>query len=473
MNRLAARFALRLIVAAALVGAAGTARGQNVPVELIPEADQLGDQVEVIQGYYLPGEDPAESMRLSFGIYDSGASVVTLSAFDQSFYQMFSSPVPIKVPGGAWAEGVGGDVRGDVSMPGAVVSDGMHAVTIDLNTLEFSYNLNMQAGGPGPKAAVVPGVQMFVGTSEGSESLPTISGTPIHRSEIHTNGAAVKINKLGYMLDLGQMFPEVFHGVSVPYYLPDLEYVDSGTKLAPSADPTKITAPIRVPLTLLGEDNHSNPGSGLTSAPNPFQRNVRLAMGTQSGSPQVSGQTFLFDTGAMMSLISTNVANGLGLDPSHPARTMEIAGASGTGLTVNGYDVALIELPYDNGDGQPKGFLQLKNAPVFVLDIGAGIDGILGMNLFNTATEMLYDPFDPAGASLQLMFMTEHPGLEEIPPELLGSASFIGSPLYSLLVQSPSIPGVTPVPEPSTLALLASLGLAALAGQVWRKRRAR
>ena len=472
MNRLAARFALRLIVAAALVGAAGTARGQNVPVELIPDWDQLGDQVEVIQGYYLPGEDPLQSMRLTFGIYDTGASVVTLSALDQMLFdEFYAMPVPIKVPGGAWAEGVGGDVRGDISMPGTVVSDGMHAVTINLSTLDFTYTLNMQAGGPGPKAAVVPGVQMFVGTAE-SDSLSTISGTPIHRSQIHTGGAGVKINKQGYMLDLGQMFPEVFGpGVSVPYYLPDLEYVNSGTKLSPSADP-KITAPIRVPLTLLGEDNQSNPGSALTSAPNPFQRNVRLAMGTQSGSPQVSGKTFLFDTGAMMSLISNDIANGLGLDPNSPARTLEIAGASGNALPVKGYDIDVIELPYDNGDGQPKGLLQLKNAPVFVFDIGAGIDGILGMNLFNTATEMLYDPFDPAGPSLQLMFTTERADLE-IPPELLGSERFLSSGLSLLLVQSPTIPGVTPVPEPSTLALLASLGLAALAGQVWRKRRAR
>jgi len=38
----------------------------------------------------------------------------------------------------------------------------------------------------------------------------------------------------------------------------------------------------------------------------------------------------------------------------------------------------LLEVPYDNSDlDETAGFLQFKNVPVFVLDVGSGIDGIL------------------------------------------------------------------------------------------------
>ena len=49
------------------------------------------------------------------------------------------------------------------------------------------------------------------------------------------------------------------------------------------------------------------------------------------------------------------------------------------------YDVVLVA----RADG---GTLQFTHVPVYVLDVGEGIDGILGTNVLNTAAAVLYDP---------------------------------------------------------------------------------
>jgi hypothetical protein len=461
MKRLPVRVALVLIVALAFCGGAVSVRAQNLEISLIPDYDVVGDQIEIIQGYYQQGEDP--SARSAFGIYDTGASVVTLSATDQLIYSLVSQPVPTKPGVEAVAQGVNGNVIGEVSQPGYVVSDGLHIFNFDINAIlnsENLYNWNLPGGDPAkPKSALAPNVQMFVGTSAGSEFLPTISGTPIHNSVNHSGGAAAQIDKQGYGFDLGAMFPEYFNNQSYIYYVPDLKYVDPGAKLTGSAN---VTSPVRVPLTLLGADNHNSPEDQVTVAPNPFVTETRLAMGTQAGAASASSGKFLFDTGAMMSLISTGVAQQLGIDLAHFDYTLDVAGAAGDPLTVKGYVVPLLELAYDNLD-ETKGYLQIKDAPFFVLDVGEGIDGILGMNLFNTAKEMLYDPYDPGGASLQLTFSTEERVLETDLSGLLNTEEYtlystvLGEAFTSMFVHTGpyGVPGVTSVPEPGTFVLLA------------------
>lgn len=442
------RFSVLFSIAAALVCAAVTVQAQNVVVQLYPEFDLIGDQIEVVQGYYRPGEDPEQMMRVSFGIYDTGASVVTLNWIDQLFYG--EQGVPIKVSGGAVADGVDGQVIGDVSQPGIIVSDGLHALNIDINNFDVSLSWDYQGTGDGPYAAVVPGVQMFVGTYEGSASLPTISGTPMHYSQNHAGDGAAYIDKQGYVFDLYEWFPNLI-SEPMPYYMADLEYVDSGTKLLTPTDPN-VTGPIRIPLTMLGEDNYANPGNEITYTANPFV-NVGLTMETDGSPLSVAEKSFLFDTGAMVSVISTKTAIALELDPNSGPHEIDIAGAAGASMTVYGHNLSLLELPYDNLDGTT-GLLQFENVPVFVLDVGEGIDGILGMNLFNMAKEMLYDPSDPDGASLQLTF--DLSGRDTLSyPDLTGGDNYA---LFSKLFLCPlgiSIPGVAPVPEPGTFVLLA------------------
>ncbi len=438
------QFSVLFSIAAALVCAAVTVQAQNVVVPLCSEFDLIGDQIQVVQGFYLEDETFDQMSRITYGIYDTGASVVTLSYMDQWLLEsLYGSGAPIKSPGGAVADGVDGQVIGDVSRPVSVVSDGLHALQIDPDDI---FNSEIVWNNP----AVVPGVQMFVGTSSGSASLPTISGTPMHYSQNHVRGGAAYIDKQGYVFDLHEWFPDLI-SEPMPYYMADLEYVDSGTKLLTPTDPN-VTGPIRIPLTMIGGDNYSNPGDEITYTPNPFV-DVGLTMETDGLPLSVAEKSFLFDTGAMVSVISTETAIALGLDPNSGPHELDIAGAAGASMTVYGHNLSLLELPYDNLDGTT-GWLQFEDVPVFVLDVGEGIDGILGMNLFNMAKEMLYDPSDPDGASLQLTFdLSEWDTLSY--PNLTSGENYA---LFSKLFLCPlgiSIPGVASVPEPGTFVLLA------------------
>ncbi|MGQ9504520.1 MAG: retropepsin-like aspartic protease [Thermogutta sp.] len=381
-------------------------RGADLEIELMPELDLFGNQIEVVQGYQWDGE-----MALAFGIYDTGASVLTLSATDRAFFEMQGATVPVKVPGGAQADAVDGVVVGDVSMPMTFWADGLHAVSINWSSvsweMEFAYDLS---GG-----AIVPGVQVFLGTDEGSPQLPNIAGTPIHLGTIPgtTDSPAAKIDMLGYEFDLGEFFADdpflgpLFQGMVI--YMPDLSFVPSGERV--TGMPGETTDPVRIPLSLFGPTNHPEPGEEVTVAPNPVQDGVSL----QEGLLTVANALFLFDTGASISVITSALAEELGLNLGSPETTIDIVGAAGSPVTVPGFTIDSLSVPIDSDfDGVNDGVLRFLNAPVFVLDLVEGLDGILGMNLWNTARDLLYDPFDPLGPSLQVTFLT---AAREIPSQ--------------------------------------------------------
>ncbi|MBW3599482.1 MAG: cadherin-like domain-containing protein, partial [Planctomycetes bacterium] len=142
------------------------------------------------------------------------------------------------------------------------------------------------------------------------------------------------------------------------------------------------------------------------------------------GVKEVADQTLLFDTGAQLTVVSTDIALGLGLDLDNPSTSLTVQGAAGQ-VSVPGFTVDALELPRDdNGDGVIDGVLQFSQAPIYVLDVVEGLDGLIGMNLFNTAKELLYDPHDPDGASLQLTFFTDL--VRELPdPEELAAVDFL------------------------------------------------
>ncbi|MEN6498784.1 MAG: retropepsin-like aspartic protease [Thermoguttaceae bacterium] len=440
-------------------------------IPLVPEFDQFGSQIETIQGY-----NDGTNTYLTFSIYDTGASVVTLSYSDRVMFGTdgVNSPIPIKVTGGAAADGINGGLLGDVSSPGTVLADGLHAVTITMHGLspEMAFNLN--------QAASVPGVQMFVGAPGGSEALPTITGTPIHypASAEQTTGLAAKINMTGYGLDMGQLFPEfgdLFKNMVI--YMPDISFVPTGSTITQSVGVTTEVA--RIPLALFGESNHPNPGDMITVAPNPVvQGAVTLTNGSAEQLRTASNKTFLFDTGAQLSIISTEIAEQLGLDLDSSEWSIDVQGAAGQSVTVPGYTIKSLELPRDDdGDGQVDGTLLFTNVPIHVLDVGFGIDGILGMNLFNTAVEMLYDPYDSLGPSLRLTFdptpdrqatggeelaMTLLAGLD---PVFAGALGMVGDTVYL-----PNFQLEASVPEPSTILILAVGAVGLLIVRLQRQR---
>ena len=110
------------------------------------------------------------------------------------------------------------------------------------------------------------------------------------------------------------------------------------------------------------------------------------------------------------------------MDLNNPDSTIDVEGVGGT-ETVPGFTLSKLEVPTTD----PNTVLDFTNVPVYVLDVAPGVDGLLGMNLFDTASTMLYDPYNPTGATLGLTFFTDpNRGLGDLSGfglDLLGASS--------------------------------------------------
>jgi hypothetical protein len=352
-------------------------------------SDSIGDQIVTVQAYQ-------NSARTAYGIFDTGASAITFSAGDQARFTAAGLPIPIKVPDGAVAAGVGGQVVGDVSEPATILADGLHAATLGTD----SHGLPTFTANFGPNSASAGGVQAFVGTESGSPDLPTITGTPI------LQGRAALINMQGAVFNFSQNSP----GLVVD--LPDLNFVSPGYQL--QAGPGT-SDPVKIPLSLVGPNSGTLAGRNVTEAPNPVQDAVSIA----SNGITISGLHFLFDTGAQTSVISSAVAQELGLNLGNPTSGTTVQGV-GSASPLPGFTLDSLTLPRTDG-----GTLTFTGAPVFVADVGNGLDGILGMNLFNTVKQMLYDP---SGPTLSLLFASLVVHGTAVTPDEASELSQLGVP---------------------------------------------
>ena len=128
---------------------------------------------------------------------------------------------------------------------------------------------------------------------------------------------------------------------------------------------------------------------------------VNLGNTDSQGENHTINQTeFLFDTGAQVSVISTETANLLGINtgggnPDPPDFTAEVLGIGGV-RTVNGYYIDNLKLITDGVD------LNATDVPVLVLNIQDPLDGIgavpgiLGMNLLNDRDVIINAKYDVA-----------------------------------------------------------------------------
>lgn len=463
--------------------------GHTIEITLDPVLDQFGFQPVTVQA--LDDANTAEVENwVGFSIFDTGASVVTLSALENELF--FTPMVPIKVPGGAVAQGIGGLLTGDVSHPLTTTVDGLNATSLTFDADGFPiFEINFT-----PQSISVPGVQVFVGTLEGSPSLPSISGTPmLNPTAENPNGSAVVIEPEGELLDFSDLIPglilpvpavffqepgtdltageftvsfgsvddtvtpgaaqfagsetlypfdDIFTGFTVRFTSGELtgeqrqisDY-DGDTRILTFAEPFSAapavgdefeivrfsTDPVEIDLELIGFDNSANPGDEITVSPNPVHNGIRLS----HEGVVLENQNFLFDTGAMLSTITTEQALALGLDLSSPDDRIAVGGASGTVTDVPGFLIEEFAVPTAEG-----GEVSFQNVWVYVLDVAEEIDGIWGMNLFNASARFQYDPFDPDGTpSLQMTFFEDRVNLP--PPDdpdalaLLAGLPFAGA----------------------------------------------
>jgi hypothetical protein len=379
----------------------------SVEVELDVTLDQFGFQAAMFQAY---------EGQVDFSIFDTGASVVTFSASSQFFFQYFGSTgIPIKVQCGAAAEGVGGVLTGHVSEPGTVQADGLHVANLTFDSFGFPvFELEFDPA----TAAIVPDVQAFVGALIGdatdggcpapaSEFLPTITGTPmLNPTADNPGGLAVNIRPQGELLDFSD-FPEL-NGLVLPvpdvtFQQPGLGVPDDPTCTQTNADGSTrdiCTDAVRIAVDFVGFDNHLDPGDSITESYNPVQNFVAI----EDNGIVLSNQVYLFDTGAQLSIISTEAAEAFGFDLDNPEQVISVQGAAGAVHDIPGFTIDRLSVPLAGG-----GELTFTSVPIYVLDVAPGLlDGIIGMNLFNNAAAIVYDPFHPAGPSLELNFFTEH-----------------------------------------------------------------
>jgi hypothetical protein len=339
-------------------------------IVLDPLNDEFGSQIQTVTQF-------GDANRVTLGILDTGASPVTVSPDDQASFgdpNGNPDPIPILVPGGASADGIGGGVTGDVSQPISVLTDGLHAASLNINFNTFSFTVS---GNFTDQSARLDGAQVFVGTPNGSPDLPTISGTPIFAGGFNSPSAT---DQLAAKVDLINGVD--FYGLGL--LEPDVNFVPATSTLTPG--PTEESATLA--LAPIGTSNVSNPGSDITSHYNFVSNSVQLNFGSQS----VPNQSFLVDTGSELTVISTAEAIALGIDLAHPFDTIDVQGVGGS-QTINGYIIDSLQVGLVGGDR-----LTIENVPVFVLDVAPGqIDGILGMNLWNNVDQMLINPSTPSG----------------------------------------------------------------------------
>lgn len=138
---------------------------------------------------------------------------------------------------------------------------------------------------------------------------------------------------------------------------------------------------------LNGDPLHENPASPSVIPNSAFYLDVDMIDGTNN----IQGSSFLFDTGASLTVLSTQTALLLGIDPilDTPEFTLAVEGSGGVTAGIPGYYLDELSLLTAGGT-----FVK-QDVPVAILDvtdpsnIGNTVPGILGMNVFSDRDLMI------------------------------------------------------------------------------------
>jgi hypothetical protein len=162
-------------------------------------------------------------------------------------------------------------------------------------------------------------------------------------------------------------------------------------------------------------ENYVTATTSVSTSTNPTIQNVKLVLGENDIT-----STWLFDTGASVSMIGRDMAASLGIDlSSDPVTSTTVMGVGNVERTLDGYHVDKLIVPLASGDE-----LVFKDVVIFVPEEGAmpaDLSGIFGMNLLNQSfanTEdffsMTDSPFsewyvDPIDGELVLVLAVPEP----------------------------------------------------------------
>jgi Aspartyl protease/Dockerin type I domain len=144
-----------------------------------------------------------------------------------------------------------------------------------------------------------------------------------------------------------------------------------------------------------------------------FVSSVDLHKGTYGA---IDKEHFILDTGAQITVIGSNVASRLGLDPANPDFQVDIEDATGTVTTQPGFYIDSLEIPALGG------WLTFTDVPVVLLDVGSPeggtLDGIIGMNLFVDFNLVLRGGglLGQGPPSLEFERIPSHPAADIAPP---------------------------------------------------------
>jgi predicted aspartyl protease len=297
-----------------------------------------------VTGTPLPYANPYYSVCL----FDTGATTHLLSRADRAGFGLSSTGYTFDL------SGAGPDaVTADIMESSGYFADGLQALYgsgATPNTADFKGVSNVRA----------------MGARTDNLDLPTVIGAPfaVHYTTVIRND---------------QNYTGTYNGQS--YTTPKVEFYnskyDAGVPLFDYRLAVTFNMPEALPPIYFPEDFID-----FGFPPTPTVSTAMFVESDLNHNGRIAGGSFLFDTGAQVSVISRDKALDLGLDLNSPEFTVEISGVGGTLDDAPGYYIDALTLPIIGGVGD----LVLNDVPIIVLDVGNGaggvIEGIIGMNLF-------------------------------------------------------------------------------------------
>jgi hypothetical protein len=318
-----------------------------------------------VAGNYLTGSPQTD---YAIGIFDTGSSAHIINAYDAEITGIYGADLVTSFI--VTLLGATGQVDALIGQPLGIFTDGLSA--IDHNTL-LADDSNMVGQS---------NVASIVGDIIESPNLPTVVGSPMafFFTTVIKNSQPVTRNIDGNDITAPDIHLYEYSDSRIPTY---------ANKITLELRPSTGYAVQYFPCIEFGEgDCPEGDGEPMTpsvvfdsmmlSAPQSLFFATRTDL--RNGVRTSQQNSFMFDTGAQITVISVSLAGELELYQNEPNFFVEIVDVTGQSTIVDGFYVDLLEIT------AIPAWLSFTHVPIIVLDVdspeGGVLDGILGTNLF-------------------------------------------------------------------------------------------